>query len=185
MLVASSVSVAPTLRVVNVAEVKAQARIDSGHEDTVIEGIIAAAERLVEERCRRCFRPQTLVSYYTDVKLGTPEVLQRAPVTSATIYYRDTASTWTAVTATKLIEGESALWYPPSGVTPHCMEDGSPNWKAVTVCGHDIPPPIKQAILMLSAHLYEQRTPVLIGASIADIPFTIDALLAPFTIPAV
>lgn len=187
MLVSASCTLQPSAPVVTVHEVRKQARIDSSYEDTEIEGMILAAVAHAEARCRRSFRPQNWLAYYKDVAIGTPETLHRAPIASAVISYRDTATTWAVATANTLIEGDNALWYPPYNITAVQMTDGSPNWKAATVCGGaitTIPAPVKQAILILAAHLYEQRTPVVIGAILTDIPFTIDALLAQYTIPA-
>ena len=188
MLVTATCTTLPSLPVVTVHEVKKQARVDSSYEDTEIEGMILAAVASIEARCRRSFRPQNWLCYYNEVRIGKPEILQRAPVSSAVISYRDSATTGAVATATTLIDGDQALWYPPYNHSAVEMTDGSPNWKAATVCGGTlaaIPAPVKQAILMLSAHLFEQRTPVLIGTIIADIPFTIDALLAQYTIPSV
>jgi uncharacterized phiE125 gp8 family phage protein len=188
MIVISSVTTKPTLGVVTVHEVKKQARVDEGYEDTEIEGMLAAAEATVEAICRRSFRPQTWTTYYKDVQVGTPERLIRPPVTSAVVSYRDSATTWADATCTTIIEGDQCLWYPPSGTVPYNMTDGSPNWKAVVVCGgtlDDFPAPIKQAILILATHLYEQRTPIIIGTIVADVPLSVSSLLAPFTIPSV
>ena len=188
MLVTASITTQPSLRVVTVAEVKAQARIDTGYEDEVINGIIAAAEETVESLCRRSFRPQNWLAYYTNVKLGQAEKLVRAPVSSAVISYRDSATTWAVATPTTLIEGDECLWYPPSTVVPYQTTDGSPNWKAATVCGGalaTIPAAVKQAILILSAHLYEQRTPIIIGTIVADVPFSVESLLTPHTLQAI
>lgn len=50
-----------------------------------------------------------------------------------------------------------------------------------TVCGGSTPEPLKQAIRLLVAHWYENRTPVGAG-SLADLPHMVDALLAPHRI---
>lgn len=45
-----------------------------------------------------------------------------------------------------------------------------------------VPESIKFAILLLVAHWYASREPVVIGAPVADLPFTVDALLQPYRI---
>lgn len=165
---------------------KGQARIDSGHEDTLIESYIAAAEAAIEHLCRRAFRPQVWRSYYTGVTVGKAENLPRSPVSSVTISYRDSATTWAVATATTILDGAPGMWFPPSDVTAFAMPDGSPNWKAEATCGgtaDSVPGPIKHAIVMLSAHLFEQRSPIIVGASVADVPFTILALITPYIAP--
>jgi len=43
----------------------------------------------------------------------------------------------------------------------------------------DVPADIQHAALLLAAHLFEHPTPVVTGKSIATLPFTVSALLAP------
>ena len=43
-----------------------------------------------------------------------------------------------------------------------------------------LPMPIKQAILLLIGHLYNQREPVIIGTSAVKIPNTLEFLIAPY-----
>ena len=46
--------------------------------------------------------------------------------------------------------------------------------------GEDVPAPIRQALLMLVAHWYEQREPVAFGTAATRIPDTVSELLAPY-----
>ena len=46
--------------------------------------------------------------------------------------------------------------------------------------GSDVPEPVRQALLLLIAHWYEQREPVMLGGERADIPGTVAGLLAPY-----
>ena len=46
--------------------------------------------------------------------------------------------------------------------------------------GADVPAPIRQALLMLIAHWYEQREPVAFGTAATRIPDTVSELLAPY-----
>ena len=175
-----------TLRLVTVPEVKAQSRIDSGHEDTLLDGYIAAAERAVEDMCRRAFLPQTWRAYYRCVMCGKPEMLPRSPVSSVVVSYRDSATTWATASVTTITDGAPGLWYPPANVTPYAMTDGSPEWRAVVECGgagETVPTPLRQAVIILAAHLFEQRTPIVVGASVAEVPHHIMALIEPWKAP--
>jgi uncharacterized phiE125 gp8 family phage protein len=44
----------------------------------------------------------------------------------------------------------------------------------------DVPAPVKHAVLLLVAHLYEQRTPEITGTIVAKVAFAVDALLSPY-----
>ncbi|MEL6298933.1 MAG: head-tail connector protein [Pseudomonadota bacterium] len=44
----------------------------------------------------------------------------------------------------------------------------------------DVPEPIRQALLLLVAHWFENREPVVIGSDATRIPMTVSALLAPY-----
>lgn len=46
--------------------------------------------------------------------------------------------------------------------------------------GDTIPAPIKQAILLLIGHFYENREIIVTGATVAQIPYAVDALLNPY-----
>ena len=68
------------------------------------------------------------------------------------------------------------------------LEDGQvwPNARDVvnavqirTVCGGTTPAPLKQAVMLLMAHWYENRVPVGAG-SLSDMPHMVDAVLAPY-----
>lgn len=46
----------------------------------------------------------------------------------------------------------------------------------------DVPAPIRQAILLLTAQWYEQRQPIAVGAIVNTLPFAVDALLEPLRV---
>ena len=50
------------------------------------------------------------------------------------------------------------------------------------VSGSDVPAPITSALLLIAAHYYEQRQPVVVGTIVADLPMAVDALLAPYRV---
>ena len=45
-----------------------------------------------------------------------------------------------------------------------------------------MPPAIRQALLLLVSHSYEYREPIQPGTSMAAIPFSVEALLAPYRV---
>ena len=55
--------------------------------------------------------------------------------------------------------------------------------KITFTCGWaktNIPPSLKSAILLLSSHWYQHASPVVVGASVEEMPFTVEALLSPW-----
>lgn len=48
--------------------------------------------------------------------------------------------------------------------------------------GLNVPAPIRQAMLLLITHWYEERTPVNIGNIVNPLPYAVEALLAPFVV---
>jgi uncharacterized phiE125 gp8 family phage protein len=44
----------------------------------------------------------------------------------------------------------------------------------------DVPAPIRQALLMLVAHWFERREPVVLGAAPQEVPATVAGLLLPY-----
>ena len=54
------------------------------------------------------------------------------------------------------------------------------NLEDLEVENGDIPKGLKHAMLMLISHYYEIREPVLVGVNASKIPFTYEALIAPY-----
>lgn len=46
----------------------------------------------------------------------------------------------------------------------------------------DVPPPIKVAALMMAAQWFRNRAPVVIGSSVEQLPFGVEALLSPYRV---
>ena len=52
----------------------------------------------------------------------------------------------------------------------------------VAYSAHEVPEEIRQGILLLAGHFYQVREPVIIGTSVLQVPFTVEALLLPFRV---
>lgn len=46
----------------------------------------------------------------------------------------------------------------------------------------NLPRPLYQALLMLTSHMYEERQPVIVGTSVAELPYAIDSLVWPYRV---
>ena len=161
----------PTVEPVTVEETKLHLRLDGNEEDNLISALIKAARQKAEEYTRRAFITQTW-----EVAVDS--------VTSTLCLPRPPVQTIEAVTldgqavapenyglAVNLFYTKNPLYavYPGGLVIRYVSGYGS--------TAEDIPQAIRQAILMLVAHLYEHR-----GDVAEEIPPMIKSLLQPFRV---
>ncbi len=186
---ALSLVTAPAAEPVSLAEAKAHLRVDITEDDSLITALITAARQHAEAITRR-----QLVTATWDLTLdGWPDgdtILMPLPplqgVTSIT--YKDSGETVYALLATDYIVDKaeepgrivlaygktwpSAALYPAAAITVR-FTAGYGDAAAV-------PQAIKQAILLLVAHWYENREATIGGAIQREIPFAVEALLWPY-----
>lgn len=176
----------PTIEPVTLPELRAQCRIDVETEDALLASYALAARQYVEAVTGRALLTQTLELTLDDFPSEAIE-LPRAPVASITsISYLDTAGA-TQTVASHILDGRSlpprltpdygATW-PQTRATPGCV--------AIRfVAGESAAPePLRQALLLLVAHWYENREDAVLmsGIATARIPHGVDALLAPYRV---
>lgn len=177
----------PSLPVVSVAEVKEQSRISETEEDDLIESYIDAATAYLDGRDGILAR--ALVTQTWDYSLPwfpaeSCIALPLAPVQSITsITYKDeNGNPQTFAGANYFLSGDKN-WQPQvhlayNATWPSARDEPD----AVTiraVYGYAVvPKPIKQAVVLLTAHQYENREPL--GDEMAELPFSVRALLEPF-----
>jgi len=178
---------APASAPVTLAEAKAQLRVDFADEDTLISGLIDAAVSYLDGRTGilgRCLVTQTW-ELTLDAFPSDEIELPLGPVQSITsIKYFDTAGALQTLSSANYIWDDSSLsdWIIPQADWPDTLETAN----AVTVryvAGTDaasVPKALKQAILLLVAHWFENRQPVAVGASVAEMPMAVQALIALF-----
>ena len=185
--------VPPSIEPVTLAEVKAHARIeiDVTEDDNLLNGLISTARQFVENYIHGGLISQTWImsldqkdrfSRCDYITLPLKPVLSIEEVNSF-----DRANG----------EGRAFMDYYLDG-NRLCLEDGA-YWPyntrqlgAVTIkftvgygeSAADVPAPIRQAILMLVAHLYENRSalidPLTNSPSTNVMPFSVSALLQPY-----
>lgn len=177
----------PSGEVVTLDEAKAQCRVVDTAEDGLIAGYILAARQYCESICGSAFMTQTLDAVFDGFG---PLTLPRYPVQSITsVTYLDTNS------VSQTLDAEN--YFLTSSLRPmHLITAYGQSWPdtyrqpgAVTVrfvAGYgskpsDTPEPIRQAILMLVGHWFENRESVTSGA-LSEAPLSTSALLAPYRI---
>jgi len=175
----------PAVEPVSTAEAKAHLRIALGDEDALIGALIASARRVAEARTGLLFIAQRWTLFrdrwpddgVIDIPLSpVREVTElgvfgeegEKAVVDPAHYVVDTASR----PARLLLRG-SRQWQPPG----RCL-----NGIAITVeagfgeTPQSVPPPLRQAVLMLVAHWYAHRG----DEAAPGMPKAVDALLQPF-----
>jgi uncharacterized phiE125 gp8 family phage protein len=168
---------------VTTAEAKAHLRVTHSTDDSYIAALILAAEGVCESKTGRTLGPSTVI--YTLDYFDDPIRLPRSPVVAvASVKYVNDAGTLTTISS-----GNYRVTYnsTPGRIEPD-YDYSWPTPKPVSECveitytaGFDIdfvPADIKQAMLLLVGHWYENREQVVIGMSVAELPAAVDMLLA-------
>lgn len=176
----------PASPAVSTSDAKAHLRVTNSDEDSVIEAIVAAAVTHVEDVSGRALFTQTWTATFD----GFPDgdlVLPRPPVASVTsITYVDeegATQTLSSGAYTTDLASEPAHIWPVYGTNWPTTRTQRGSVTVVYVAGvastASIPKPIRQAILLLVGHLYENRE-ASTAAPMTEVPMAVDALLAPY-----
>ena len=183
----------PTLEPITRDEVKQHCRIDETEDDLYIDSLIITARKMVEGLCGPLFS-QVWEQYEQDFPFDNIIRIWKPRVTVFTsLIYTD--------------EDSVATTFGPTNYTTDLINEFRPkvvlkndySWPTVTLfevnpikltftCGYgataaSVPEPIKQAMLLLCGHLYENRDMYNIsisGNSVVPIPWTTEYLLAPY-----
>lgn len=155
-------------------------------EDSLISALITAAREYCENIQHRALCTQTWELVLDDWPNEDYIELPMPPLQSVTsVKYKDTAGTETTWASTNYIVdpdsfvGRLALAY---GITwPSGELYPAGGIRIRFVCGYGVasavPQAVKQAMLLLIGHWYENREAVNIGNIVNDIPFAVNALL--------
>lgn len=186
------VTTPPTQEPVSLAEVRAHCRVTSNDEDGLIAGYLIAARTHVENVTGRALISRTYDQKYDagwpSALDGSKEIRLRMPplVSVTSVSYVDTNGT-TQVLATdqyqvvlanvygRIVEAYGVTWpsvrNQPDAVTVRFVAGFGSN-------PGDAPEPIRQAILMLVGHYYQNRETVSVGTMAYDMPQAVQALLS-------
>jgi uncharacterized phiE125 gp8 family phage protein len=180
------VIVPPTLEPITLAEAKAQCRVDGAEEDALISGYITAAREYCAGFDWRAYLTQTLELWLEawphddEIELPKPPLQS---VTSIEYYLTDD----TKVTLPATVYGVDAISTPGTVRLKYCQQWPSAvlrDYNAICityVAGYAntalVPQTIKQAMLLLVGHWYENREATLVGTISKSIDFAVRALL--------
>jgi len=176
----------PSSEPVTLAEAKSQCRVDVSDDDDLITAYIQTAREYVEAVTRRALLTQTLELRLDEWPDGEAIYLPRPPVQSvesvtyldedgneqsfdASNYVVDTTCVPARVVLVSGVSWPSDDLYPAGAVRVRYVA----GWSSAG----DVPRPIRQAILMLVGHWYENREATVAVGNTHVVPFAVDALL--------
>lgn len=186
---------APTVEPLTLDEVKQHCRIDTLSDDVYLNTMIIAVRRLVEEFCGPLIT-QTWEQYENDFPNGDSLRIWKPRITTFTsLTYTNSDNTTTTLSSTYYTVDDENEYFPA------VVLNYNYSWPTVTlhpvnpikltyICGYGataatVPETIRQAMLILAAHWYENREPYNIsisGNSVIPIPWTVEALLTPYRV---
>jgi uncharacterized phiE125 gp8 family phage protein len=191
-----TVETPPAIEPVTLAEAKQHLRVDIADDDTYIEALIVAARQYAEEYLDRALISQQLAmrmdTFPYEFELPRPPMATSGTLTTTAVTYAlDPGSASTAVPTTTTLStsqyrvdrddtpGRIRTVY--NGTWPSHLSD--PNavtvtwWAGYGSSTSDVPQAIRNAMLMLVGHMYEQRLAVLTGSISKEVEFGVKALL--------
>jgi uncharacterized phiE125 gp8 family phage protein len=180
----------PVVEPVSLPEVKAHLRIDVADEDALLGSLIVTSRLQIEAALALALNSQSWRLTLDCWPLGGTVEIPIRPLQSANgIRVRDLAEM--AVTVDPFayaidvasdigrIAPRSGYW-PQPGIRQNGIEiDFVAGFGPAPA---DVPALIRQALLMLIAHWYENREPAAVGSPAARIPDDVSALLAPYVV---
>lgn len=183
---------APTTEPVTTAEAKTHLRVTISDDDTYIGTLITVARRHVETITGRALINQTWDYFLDNFPSGDKIVIPLPRLSSVTsVKYTDKDNVQTTFAASKYIvdtnnePGQIVLAYGESWPTFTPRPINAVEIRFVAGYGSgaaSVPEGIKQAMLLLIAHWYENREPINIGNIVTEIPETANALLWPYRV---
>lgn len=179
----------PAVEPISLAEAKAHLRVDGSAEDTLIGGLIPTSRLHVETALGLALITQGWswrIDAWPDVLIDLP--LRPVQAVSAVRVTAHDGSIAMIEPGRYLLDGD--------GLPPRLIPTGPLPAPGVPAGGIEIaftagfgnaaasvPAPIRQALLILIAHWFDNREPVRIGTLVAKLPDMVSELLAPYRVP--
>ena len=178
-------TVEPTIEPVTLEDFKVHARVDYDDQDAVIENQIKAARLFCEEYLQRSFITTTWALTMDAFPCHAIELQRANLIAVSSVTYVDTngnTQTWDAANYRVDAYSEPPRIEPAYALTWPTTRDVSNAASITFTAGYgataaSVPQSIKQAILLLAAHWFENREPVNIGNIVSPIPMTVESLL--------
>lgn len=173
---------APAFEPLTLQETKDHLRVDHNDEDALISELIKSARQYVEGLTRRPLITQSWTYYADDFDYDIELKANLQSVTS--INYIDTDGNSQLLDAANYsvdTVADVGVVYPAYGLAwpyARCVNNSvAIEFIAGYGVADDVPAPIKQAMLLLIGHFYQNRESVMVGVSVTDTPMAVDMLL--------
>lgn len=180
---------APAVEPLGLAQAKDHLRVTHDREDAQIDALVLGARQIAEDMTGRAFMTQTwdlaLDRFPAEIRVPKPPLLS---VTSIT--YIDAQGTPTVL--------DAADYQVDTGSTPGRIKPAfGLTWPQIRldygavvvrfVAGYGagvglVPMPVKQAMLLILAELYQRREEAIVGAAVNPVPWNAEALLARYRV---
>ncbi len=179
-------TVAPVAMPVTRDEAKAHLNIDASDNDTLIDGLIAAATDYLDGWTgvlRRCLVTQTWRQDFAGFSRCMRLPLAPVSVVDSVTYLDAAAAVQTVQPADYTLQSDESgafVRFNNDYAIPGVRAQG-PAVSVTYQAGYaSIPASLRHAILLSVGHWYENREAVIVGAAVAPLPLAFDALIAPF-----
>lgn len=180
---------APAAEPIGLEEAKAHLRVDASDEDALIESLIVTSRLLVERTLGLALITQGWSLYLDRWPRDREVLLPVAPaqgVDAVRVHDPDNEPTEIAADAyvADLVSVPARLVL-SAAATPIAPARELNAFEIAFTAGYgdeaaDVPPPIRQALLLLVTHWFESREPVVLGEMPHEVPATVAALLLPY-----
>lgn len=177
----------PAVEPIGLAEVKAFLRIDNSDEDALLATLIVSARKRLERSADLAFVTQGWTLIADAWPARRPFDLPLWPVRSVTgITLRNADGGGSALApdnyAVDTVSQPARVIRLDAAPVPSAPVNGI---EIAFVAGFgeaasDVPEPIRQGLLLLVAHGFERREPVVLEGTPQEMPMTVAALLAPY-----
>lgn len=171
----------PAVEPVTLMEAKSHVRVEIADDDNLITALITTARESIEREIGRSMMTQTLRE---TVDGGRETIrLERAPVQAVTsVTLTDSNGTVSTIQPNQYVEADGAMKYLYG---PWPIGRGFQAIQVDYLAGYgdaanDVPNPLKQAVLMLIGHFYENREAINIGNIVTELPFGVKVLIQPY-----
>ena len=179
----------PLAEPLSVTEAKAYLRVDHADEDTLIASLVTAARLHTEVALGRRLITQDWSLFFDAWPHSKIVEIDLGPIQAVT-----QISTF-AEDATETIFGSENYFADLVSDPGRIVRNGGATWpapgrqingiKITFTAGYgdaagDVPEPLRQALLLLVAHWYERREPVILGETAIQVPETVQSLLLPY-----
>ena len=178
---------APAFEPVTLADAKAHCRIDSSAEDTFVTSLITTSRLQVETILGLALLAQSWTWRFDAWPTLGVEFPLRPLISVASVRTQNSDLTYTTVPAASyIVDGQGcpprlvpvSTGLPKPGVAALGIEiQFTAGFGSATT---DVPAPLRQAILLLVAHWFENREPITAGIDAARIPDAVAGLLEPY-----